>query len=330
MRANNLWDANLVVVGQVLVIPGVPAAPVTSPATEPADPVAASIGTDPVPEPSSAEADTEPEATAPDNPLQPDLGILSASAEIQTAAVPESSATVPESPAEESEPPAVEEEVAPPGELAQPDLGIISPGAANWMLQPGIISTGDAATVREIFRRGQELGNNPHAFSKIGDCNSELPFYPGEVRQGRIRPGAVCRFAAGDRAVRRIVCAPEYGRLVGQSRLGGIRPDLGQPILLPARRNADRLRVPPAAPQPRVDPAGHQRGRQPGQHVRGESAQNHRFFDRAGRDPGPGHQGRPAGRQRSPQRDRARPGRGIWRCRCGTLAGSRIRCPVAA
>ncbi|MBN1286224.1 MAG: SH3 domain-containing protein [Anaerolineae bacterium] len=31
--------------------------------------------------------------------------------------------------------------------------------------------------VRQIYLRGLALGNNPHAFSRAGDCNSRLPFF---------------------------------------------------------------------------------------------------------------------------------------------------------
>jgi hypothetical protein len=63
--------------------------------------------------------------------------------------------------------------------LTSPDLGIISPDAARWVLAPGLISTGGPG-VRDIYLRGLAMGNNPHAFSKIGDCNSELPFFLGK------------------------------------------------------------------------------------------------------------------------------------------------------
>ncbi len=34
-----------------------------------------------------------------------------------------------------------------------------------------------SARAREIYALGQKLGNNPRAFSKIGDCNSALPLF---------------------------------------------------------------------------------------------------------------------------------------------------------
>jgi LysM repeat protein len=67
--------------------------------------------------------------------------------------------------------------------LNPPDLGIIAPDTAAWVRQPGLFTTG-GARVREVFERGQALGNNPHAFSKVGDCNSELPFFLGRFDSG--------------------------------------------------------------------------------------------------------------------------------------------------
>ena len=62
-------------------------------------------------------------------------------------------------------------------------LGIIAPDTAAWVRQPGLFTAG-GARVREIFERGQALGNDPHAFSKVGDCNSELPFFLGRFDSG--------------------------------------------------------------------------------------------------------------------------------------------------
>ncbi|MCZ7540426.1 MAG: LysM peptidoglycan-binding domain-containing protein [Anaerolineae bacterium] len=67
--------------------------------------------------------------------------------------------------------------------LSAPDLGIIAPDTAAWVRQPGLFTTG-GARVREIFERGQARGNNAHAFSKVGDCNSELPFFLGRFDSG--------------------------------------------------------------------------------------------------------------------------------------------------
>ncbi len=67
--------------------------------------------------------------------------------------------------------------------LDTPDLGILPPDTALWLQLPGLFTAG-GPRVREIYERGQALGNNPHAFSKIGDCNSELPFFLGRFDSG--------------------------------------------------------------------------------------------------------------------------------------------------
>ncbi len=59
---------------------------------------------------------------------------------------------------------------------------------AGWPLNLGIISPG-GTMVRDIYRRGVELGNNPGAFSKIGDCNSEVPFFLANFDSGRYNLG---------------------------------------------------------------------------------------------------------------------------------------------
>jgi hypothetical protein len=43
--------------------------------------------------------------------------------------------------------------------------------------------------VRDIYRRGQALGNDPHAFSEIGDCNSEPPFFLAKFDRGEYNLG---------------------------------------------------------------------------------------------------------------------------------------------
>lgn len=104
---------------------------------------------------SDADSGTDP---APDV-TAPDLGILT----------PDDDAA----PRPDTNPDAV-----PPADesVAAPDLGIINPDAAAWQLLPGILTTG-GPRVRAIYVQGLALGNNPHAFSKIGDCNSEPPFF---------------------------------------------------------------------------------------------------------------------------------------------------------
>lgn len=134
----------------------------------------------------------------------PDLGILAPPPESEAPEQPEAAAAAPEDsaalvPAAADETlSAAEQPEAAPAELEDsaalvpatvdetlnvPDLGIIAPDTAAWVRQPGLFTTG-GARVREIFERGQALGNDAHAFSKVGDCNSELPFFLGRFDSG--------------------------------------------------------------------------------------------------------------------------------------------------
>lgn len=42
-------------------------------------------------------------------------------------------------------------------------------------ISPPFVAVG--AKVHEIYLRGLALGNNPYAFSRLGDCNSQIPFF---------------------------------------------------------------------------------------------------------------------------------------------------------
>jgi hypothetical protein len=46
-----------------------------------------------------------------------------------------------------------------------------------------------SASARDIYQRGLALGNNPRAFSKIGDCNSVAPYYLAPFDKGEYRLG---------------------------------------------------------------------------------------------------------------------------------------------
>ena len=109
-------------------------------------------------------------AGAPDPTLNtPDLGILGSDAAAPAiSSVPEG--TAPDAPAD-------------PG-IAPQDLGILAPEVAAWVLAPGILTTGDSAQMHTVYLQGLALGNNPHAFSKIGDCNSEVPFFLAKFDRG--------------------------------------------------------------------------------------------------------------------------------------------------
>ncbi len=110
---------------------------------------------------------SEPPAAQPDTTRLG--GFALPPAPVEVAAVP---------PAEESAILVVEGET-----LDTPDLGILPPDTALWLQLPGLFTAG-GPRVREIYERGQTLGNNPRAFSKIGDCNSELPFFLGRFDSG--------------------------------------------------------------------------------------------------------------------------------------------------
>ena len=53
---------------------------------------------------------------------------------------------------------------------------------ATWPALPVIPQVDER--VREIYLRGQELGNDPHAFSKIGDCGSTPAWFLGDFDRG--------------------------------------------------------------------------------------------------------------------------------------------------
>jgi formylglycine-generating enzyme required for sulfatase activity len=47
-----------------------------------------------------------------------------------------------------------------------------------------VVPEGISQRVREIYVRGLEMGNNPHAFSKVGDCNSTVPYFLADFDRG--------------------------------------------------------------------------------------------------------------------------------------------------
>ena len=51
-----------------------------------------------------------------------------------------------------------------------------------WKQMPVIPAISN--TVTQIFQRGVEMGNNPHAFSKIGDCGSTPAWFLGDFDRG--------------------------------------------------------------------------------------------------------------------------------------------------
>ena len=200
MAANHLISANLITVGQVLVIPSGGATPVEAWVQAPDLGIVGPDG-----QRATFTDNPPPILSDPHNTLQPDLGILGAPVgPVAVAAVTEpeplpdlapAAETLTESAAPASEDAAAIDspdeqaaeardprEVTDPSVIA-PDLGIVAPEAAPWLINGSIISMG-GPVVRATYELGQELGNNPHAFSKIGDCNSEPPFFLVKFDEG--------------------------------------------------------------------------------------------------------------------------------------------------
>lgn len=61
-------------------------------------------------------------------------------------------------------------------------------GAAHW-IDAGVIVLG-SGNLRSVYLRGLTQGNNPHAFTTIGDCNSEAPFFLAKFDRGEYDLGA--------------------------------------------------------------------------------------------------------------------------------------------
>ncbi|MBN2149631.1 MAG: hypothetical protein JW726_19745 [Anaerolineales bacterium] len=57
-----------------------------------------------------------------------------------------------------------------------------------WRYTP-IIPTTVSQQMHEVYALGQSLGNNPHAFSKVGDCQSMMPDFMGGFDSGRYNLG---------------------------------------------------------------------------------------------------------------------------------------------
>ncbi len=74
----------------------------------------------------------------------------------------------------------------PAATLPDPPTATSSPTATiahqDWRLMPVIPAISDKVT--QIYQRGQELGNNPLAFSKIGDCGSTPAWFLGDFDRG--------------------------------------------------------------------------------------------------------------------------------------------------
>jgi hypothetical protein len=62
------------------------------------------------------------------------------------------------------------------------DIPQSKPPMGYWKNRPVIPEVSN--TVVEIYERGLELGNNPHAYSKIGDCGSTPAWFLGDFDRG--------------------------------------------------------------------------------------------------------------------------------------------------
>ncbi len=71
----------------------------------------------------------------------------------------------------------------PVGAAADASLPTAEPPAAGPVL-PAV-----SARARDIYQRGLSLGNNPRAFSKVGDCQSVPPFFLAPFDRGEYRLG---------------------------------------------------------------------------------------------------------------------------------------------
>ena len=67
--------------------------------------------------------------------------------------------------------------VLPPAATALPPLA-----ADEWQTLPVIPEV--SSKVQQLYARGQESGNNPYAFSKIGDCGSTPAWFLGDFDRG--------------------------------------------------------------------------------------------------------------------------------------------------
>jgi hypothetical protein len=62
---------------------------------------------------------------------------------------------------------------------SQPAGPAPTPGLDDWKRAP-VIPSGVSERARLIYQMGMLKGNNPHAYSKVGDCNTTLPSFMGD------------------------------------------------------------------------------------------------------------------------------------------------------
>jgi formylglycine-generating enzyme required for sulfatase activity len=58
-----------------------------------------------------------------------------------------------------------------------------TPAPDSWKELP-VVPEGVSERVREIYERGLQMGNDPYAFSKVGDCNSTYPYFLADYDLG--------------------------------------------------------------------------------------------------------------------------------------------------
>jgi hypothetical protein len=75
------------------------------------------------------------------------------------------------------EPPVVNTATPAPTQVPSPTFD-----PASWPELPVVPQLDER--LKAIYQRGQELGNNPHAFSKIGDCGSTPAWFLGDFDRG--------------------------------------------------------------------------------------------------------------------------------------------------
>ena len=116
-----------------------------------------------------------------------------------------------------------------------------------------------SAKARAIYQLGLSLGNNPRAFSKIGDCNSVAPFFLAPFDTGDYRLGPT--YAALQTTIdnfSRLIQSRRRRRPHRPERQFDHGPGLGRPAYLPEGRNAAVVRGAHPASQPGHRQPGHQ------------------------------------------------------------------------
>ncbi len=75
-------------------------------------------------------------------------------------------------------------QTVPPAPSEVPTLMTLAPG--EWQKEP-VIPVDISNRTLEIYRNGLTLGNNPRAFSKVGDCESSAEWFLGDFDKGTDR-----------------------------------------------------------------------------------------------------------------------------------------------